>query len=131
MFKLYKNFLPRFESCISSFWSLSETLNWILRAKEDSLKPLKCQIRLTNPKSFFWKSETNIELSENLLPIFEFSSNLSWSLSKAWIKCYEIQNIGSRLSNAKFGWRIQIYFLLEKQANVEILEKLSPCIWPF
>ena len=70
-----------------------------------------------------------MKLSKNLLPIFEFSINLFWSLSKilnrilwaseSWFKDLKCQ---FWLTNTKpFFWK--------SEANVETLQKLSPYIW--
>ena len=59
-----------------------KSLNRISWAIESCFKASKCQIWLTNTNHFSGNSRQTLKLSKNFLPIFEFSTNLFWSLSK-------------------------------------------------
>ena len=69
-----------------------------------------------------------MKLSKNFLPILELPISLFRSVSKAEIQSSGPCNIGSRLGNAIFGWRIQNHFFWGNRTNLETLQKFSPYI---
>ena len=67
-----------------------------------------------------------MKLFKNFFVILELPINLFWSVSKAEIERSGPCNIGSRLGNAIFGWRIQNHFFWKNRRNLGTLPKFSP-----
>ena len=106
------------------------SLYWIFRATEYWLKALKCKIWLRNTKSFFSKSEANIETLEN------FSAYISVSYkSKSPVSVKRLNRIFLATEYLLKALKSQIWltntkpFFWESETSVETLQKLSPYIW--
>ena len=67
-----------------------------------------------------------MKLFQNLVPIFEFPIKWLSSLSKAYIESYKVGNNGSRLYNAKIGWRIKNHFSRKVTERLKLFKSLLP-----
>ena len=104
------------------------SLNQIFLATEYWFKALKRQIWLTNTKPFFLESKANVQTLQKLslyiwvsykflLKSVKSLNRILW-VTEYWFKSLKCQNW---LTNTKrFFWG--------NEANVETLQKLSPCI---
>ena len=77
---------------------------------------------------FSEKTCQTVKLFKIFLPILEFHINLFWSLSKAYIHSFEWLNIGLRLSNTKFGRRIQNRYSEEVRQTLELFKSFLPTL---
>ena len=112
-----------------------KSLNRILWASEYWFKALKCQIWLTNTKSFFWKSEAKVETLQKPSPYFWFcykfvlksEEHLRW-LFYCFFECFECGIFNCQISNwRKCNWKRTEFCLMTLRSDAKFEEKLICC----